>query len=316
MNEPIQITLPTFDNSTVNVWLFLEPEPVLIDCGEKTDKAWQALQDGLHQHGIKVSDIKKIIITHAHIDHMGLANRITQHSDAMIYVSEYVYDWAVDLKTCLDKRTETIRKVFVANDKNLTQPLLFDYKMLAPYWDEIPKERLVTFPMEGTLEFGGKEWEIIYAPGHCINQTCFYQKETKQFFSADALLKIFPIPIIDYQIQEQNQRTKSVPETIETFKKILEMDIDVIYPGHWETIYNPQEIIQNQINRVERKTEAVYQLIKNGTHDFATIYQHIYPKRVNPATRFMVVGFLDILLEQQRIEGKEEDGQLFYYTNG
>lgn len=313
MNEPIQITLPTFDNSTVNAWLFLEPEPVLIDCGEKTERAWQALQNGLQEHGITVSDIKKIFITHAHIDHMGLANRITQHSDAMVYVSEYVYDWAVDLKNCLDKRTETIRKVMFVNNKSLTDPPIFDYNMLAPYWDEISEDRLVTFPMEGTLEFGGQEWEIIYAPGHCINQTCFYQKETKQFFSADALLKIFPIPIIDYQIHNHDERTKSVPETIDTFQKILDMDIETIYPGHWDIINNPQEVIQNQISRVERKTEAVYQLIKSGTHDFYTIFNHIYPNRINPATRFMVVGFLDILLNQERVEVKMQDGQLYYY---
>ena len=42
--EPIQLELPTiFEGMTVNTWLFKGPEPTLIDCGENTDKLWDAL---------------------------------------------------------------------------------------------------------------------------------------------------------------------------------------------------------------------------------------------------------------------------------
>ena len=110
--EPIKIELPTiFEGMTVNAWLFKSPEPTLIDCGEKTDKLWDALINGLKINGLGIRDLKKVIITHAHLDHIGMAKKITDHSDATIWVSEYVYDWATDLKTMLDRRTAAIMDI-------------------------------------------------------------------------------------------------------------------------------------------------------------------------------------------------------------
>ena len=313
MTEPIQIILPTFDNSTVNAWLFLEPEPVLIDCGEKSEASWQALNKGLEKAGIGVADIKKIVITHAHVDHIGLANQIVEHSDAMVYVSEYVYDWAVDLEACLDKRRAVINEIMAVNKPSAKGRFSFGYKELAPYWEEIPKDRLKVFSVDGTLNFGGQDWEVIYTPGHCVNQTCFYQRETKQFFSADALLKIFPIPIIDYGIKPPYHRTKSVPETIETFRMIQRMDIEKVYPGHWAAFENPNALIEKQLKRTNDKIERTFQLIKSGTSDFFSLLNTIYANRINPATMFMMLGFLDILLDENRITKEEKNGQLFYF---
>lgn len=78
MKEPIRIALPTLHHSLmVNTYLFLDPEPVLVDCGLNTPESWIGLNSALNKHGISLKDLKKIIITHAHIDHMGLAGRIT-----------------------------------------------------------------------------------------------------------------------------------------------------------------------------------------------------------------------------------------------
>jgi len=74
MTEPIRIELPTiYGMKSVNAYLFLDPEPTLIDCGEKTDASWKALQSALAVYNLAVKDIKKVIITHAHVDHIGEA---------------------------------------------------------------------------------------------------------------------------------------------------------------------------------------------------------------------------------------------------
>ena len=77
MITPIQIELPTPYSlgsiSSVNAWLFTEPEPTLIDCGLKTEESRLALEAGLAQQGLQLEDIQHIIITHAHEDHSGLA---------------------------------------------------------------------------------------------------------------------------------------------------------------------------------------------------------------------------------------------------
>ena len=313
---PIQLELPTiFEGMTVNAWLIKGETPTLVDCGEKTDKCWDALLNGLKKHGLGIGDIKKVVITHAHLDHIGMANKITQHSDATIWVNEYCYDWAIDLKTMLDRRTKAILGVA---KRNLSKALVdkffnFGYEMLSPYWDEIPAERLKVFPMKGTIKLGDEDWDIIYTPGHCINQTCFYNPRNGEFISADMLLRIIASPIIDAGLKPPYQRVKSLVMHLASYQKIAQLNITKAFPGHFDPLEQVDLLVEKQIQKIHTRKEKCLEGIKSGMTQVEALTNYIYPKRMNNATLFMVLGFIDILLDEGRIEAIEKDGMLHYY---
>lgn len=317
MSEPKLIELSTiFGTQTVNAWLLKEPEPVLIDCGEKTERNWDLLQKGLAKEGLKVGDLSKVIITHAHLDHMGMAGKITENSDATIWVSDYAYDWAVDLKRMLDLREKAFFEIFeqtVGNPDNIGGYRV-GYKELSPMWDEIPENRLQRFAMNDTLNFGGGAWEVIFTPGHCINQTCFYQRENQFLISADMLMKRTPSPIIDADIGEPFRRTKSMKMLLDSFDKLSELDIKKAFPGHYEILENVSQVIEIQVDRILKKKEICFDLIKNGSSEFMELFQTMYPNRNYPPTYFMVVGFLDLLIEEERIEVRKEGAKISYFV--
>lgn len=316
--EPIQLLLPTiFEGMTVNSWLILEPEPTLIDCGEKTDQLWDALVSQLAQHGLTIKDLKKVILTHGHLDHMGMAKKITEHSDATIWMNEYLYDWAVDLKKMLDRRSSAIKQVMDAHytaEYSQKEGLSFGYDELSPYWEEIPAERIQTFSVDQTLNFGGDDWEVIYAPGHCINQTCFFNPKNGYFFSADMLLRMIPSPIIDADLQPPYGPQKSLVMQMETYKKVAQLKITKTFPGHFSSFDNAHELIEKQVGRIHLKKEKCFSLIQNGVSKALDLANEIYPNRINHATLFMVIGFLDILQEENRIESELVDGLLHFYA--
>src|SRR5258708_40212410 len=84
----IPISLPTpFYIGPVNVYLIAEDPITLIDTGPKTKEANDALHEGLRKARIRISDIRRIVVTHAHEDHCGLARSFRdQAKDAEVLV--------------------------------------------------------------------------------------------------------------------------------------------------------------------------------------------------------------------------------------
>ncbi|MEM6805603.1 MAG: MBL fold metallo-hydrolase, partial [Bacteroidota bacterium] len=184
-NSPIRIELPSiFGMKTVNAYLFTDPEPILIDCGEKTDKSWEVLTGALQEHGLSIKDLSKLIITHAHVDHCGAAAKVCEESNAKILYPMYAKGWALDLDEMREQRIKLIKDTLthyqVPKDSLLAQTFAKILYAFRDFWDPIPEERLGFFQDQDILEMGGKVWEVIYTPGHCINQCCFYQEETQE----------------------------------------------------------------------------------------------------------------------------------------
>src|SRR5712691_11715738 len=84
----VPISLPTpFYIGPVNVYLIAEDPITLIDTGPKTKEATEALREALRKARVRVSDIRRIVLTHAHEDHCGLARSLRDEAkDAEVLV--------------------------------------------------------------------------------------------------------------------------------------------------------------------------------------------------------------------------------------
>src|ERR671916_1169757 len=84
----VPISVPTpFYVGPVNVYLIREEPLTLIDTGPKTREALEALKEGLRRERVRVSDIRRIVLTHAHEDHCGLAKQLRDEAkEAEVFV--------------------------------------------------------------------------------------------------------------------------------------------------------------------------------------------------------------------------------------
>lgn len=321
MTEPIRIELPTmYGMNSVNAYLFISPEPILVDCGEKSKASWEALQAALSIHQLTVKDIKKVIITHAHVDHIGMANQIVEESGAEVWVNEYCYDWAVNTEKMWDRRTAMMQKYLLGNmppgekGENFVKMMTSFLGTIKNAWEPLPANKVTTFPMDGILNIGGADWQVIYAPGHTNMQTCFYQKERKWLIAADMLLRITPTPVIEFSLTDVNKRENGLSVMLQSYEKILKLDIETVFPGHYEPFGDHRKLIQSQLRRIHMRKDATFDLIADGKHRFYELFDVLYANRMSMPAMSMLRGYLDLLIDENRIEERIEDGYTMYYA--
>ena len=318
-NEPIRIELPTATIvAPVNVFLIKSPEPTLIDCGMYTPDAWKSLKKGLRQNGVALKDLRRVIVTHSHVDHLGMAGKIAKTSGATIWVNDQCYPFVTDMERTWNERITLIEKSVNQHISPTEMENSFGLAFTGflrngkHFWTTIPKAKIRRYASDGSLVFGDLQWEVMYLPGHSTTQTCFYQKEKKWFIAADALLPLTATPAIEPSLENPEKRSISLPVMIKSLERIKALDIENVYPGHGPVFQNHRKLIDYQLARIQMRKNQVFDLIKNGNNRFFDLFRILYENQINIMGISMLVGYLDLLLLEKKIEENMKDGYIEY----
>jgi glyoxylase-like metal-dependent hydrolase (beta-lactamase superfamily II) len=323
--EPIRLELPTgLDVGPVNIYLFRQPEPVLVDIGLKSPESWDALQFALAEHNLTVMDISRVIITHPHIDHYGQVGTVAAHSDADIWICELGARWLTDAEAVWQERLAYYRDSFIPGigfDPLIAAAFANGMNSFAELYDPAPPERVHTFAADGLLQMGGMAWQVIHTPGHSSAQTCFYQPETRQLLSADHLLKTTPTPVVERPLPPARSRTPALPQFMRSLGLIKSLDIEAVYPGHGRPFgrrFNQDHhpIIEKQCRRIRQRKAECLGHIQAGIRTPATLLDVMYahhPPQIRFAGLWMLIGYLDLLLEDGAIRQETVDGVWHYF---
>ena len=290
-----------------------------MDAGIKSAESWEALQEGLANHGLTAMDLSRIIITHAHVDHDGQAGTIVANSDADVWISDAGAPWLLGMDEQQARRMSYYRDDFLPAT-GLPAPtneiIISGLQAMADQRDPLPPERICAFRTDGILQMGGKAWQVLFTPGHASMQTCFYQPETRQLLSADMLLAITPVPVVESPPVGNTERVPALPLFMQSLDLIEGLDVEVVLPGHGRPFRQHRQVIQRQRARIlERKNECLG-WIKAGFSTPAELVDKMYthrPIQIRFAGLWMLVGYLDLLESEGIIEQRTIDGVWHYY---
>jgi glyoxylase-like metal-dependent hydrolase (beta-lactamase superfamily II) len=161
----------------------------LIDTGWGSDESWTALSAGLASIGGGVADVRGVLVTHLHFDHLGLAERVRQASGA--WVAMHPADAAI-----VGSPAQRDPATFVADEVDFLVSLGADRDEAAA--DVGPAENLGHFSRMAVpdrlledgehADFAGWRLRAVHTPGHTPGHLCFAEERTGLFFSGDHVL--------------------------------------------------------------------------------------------------------------------------------
>ena len=313
----IPLSIPTpFYVGDVNVYLIKEEPLTLIDIGPKTKEAADALREKLKKNGVRLEDIRRIVLTHAHEDHCGLAKQVRdQAKNAEIFV----HNWETGHlfgRLAREEHRKLMNRVGVPD--SIFQEIQEIYKDISLLTDALTTGEFSTLHDEMELEFAAGMLKVLHTPGHTPGSCSFVREADRTLIAGDCVLKrITPNPIISPDPFNAEKRFKSLAEYFVSLAKIRNYSPTLVYGGHGEPITDYEEIFNRYIRAIDERQRDVISLVsKNGVTAW-DVANKLFPKAVNKDVhRFLAiseaVAHLDYAEQTGKIAVEIKEGTEFY----
>ena len=301
----ISIKLPTpFPVGPVNIYLIAEEPVTLIDTGPKTKAAITALRDGLRQHGFRLSDVRRILLTHAHEDHCGLAKTIRDEAkDAEILV----HGWETGHKAArleYDEQRELLVRAGVP-DKQV-ELMRRMYEGVRSYADSLEDHEHAELNDEEELVFESGILRVLHTPGHTPGSCSFLREADRTLIAGDCVLsRITPNPILSPDPVDPKKRFHSLGEYMVSLARIRSFAPTLVHGGHGDTVRDYEELFNRNIRAIRKRQNLVMNLIsKNGTTAWE-IALNLFPEEgADNVHSFLAVSEAVAHLDLAHSEGK------------
>lgn len=302
------ISLPTpFHVGAVNVYLVRDDALTLVDAGAKTGDAWDRLARGLADCGVAPSDIERILLTHGHVDHMGLLGRLLEESEAEAFAHPLVAEQSLDPdeteELALDHKRALMAELGVPHD--LAEACLEAMGGFRAFREEA----VVGQAVEDGHHAG--PYTVYHVPGHSATDTLFVDGAERIAFTGDHLLKdVQPVPLLRRPNRPGEDRPRSLVQFHASLRRTHALDLRVCYPGHGAPIEDHRALIERQLERHERKLEQVRGYIAGGPATPFEIARRMFP-RLDAARLYfglsVAAGMLEMLEERGQAQ-RERNG--------
>ena len=308
-----RIAIPTpFAVGRVNVYL-IEDEPLtLVDAGPNSGTSFDELQRGIAGLGHQLEDIELVILTHQHIDHLGLVSLVAAHSGAEVAAIDvavpFVENFSVEAQADDDFARETMLRHGIPED--VVSALSSVSRAFRAWGARAEVTRVLRDGEE--MSFRDRTLRVHHRPGHSPTDTVFHDPERRILIAADHLLgHISSNPLITRPPEGSSERPQALVTYLDSLRATREMDVELVLPGHGDPVTDHRRLIDERFALHRRRADKIQRLVTERPRTAYDVAQALWGNiAVTQAylTLSEVLGHVDLLLNDGRVREIKRDG--------
>ena len=308
-----RIAIPTpFAVGRVNVYLIDDEPLTLVDAGPNSGTSFDELQRGIAALGHRLEDIELVILTHQHIDHLGLVSLVAAHSGAEVAAIDvavpFVENFSAEAQADDDFARGTMLRHGIPGD--VVSALSSVSQAFRAWGSRADVTRVLRDGEE--MSFRDRTLQVHHRPGHSPTDTVFHDRERRILIAADHLLgHISSNPLITRPPAGSSERPQALVTYLDSLRATREMDVELVLPGHGDPVTDHRRLIDDRFALHRRRADKIARLLAERPRSAYEVAQALWGNiAVTQAylTLSEVLGHVDLLLNDGRVREIKRDG--------
>jgi glyoxylase-like metal-dependent hydrolase (beta-lactamase superfamily II) len=309
-----KLVIPTpFPVGPINIYLVVDDPITLVDTGPKTDEAIAALREQLRKLGFRTEDIKRIVLTHTHEDHCGLAGTLQRESGARVHVHEWEFQ---NISTHRHTRVNPDLLERAGAPREELERMAARYQLIHQFADAV--EDVEAYRDEQEFVFASGALRVVHSPGHTPGSSCLLRESNRLMLAGDTILKIItPNPVLNHDPIDPDRRFPSLGEYLVSLARIRTLAPTLIKTSHGADVTDYEEHFHRLVRHIQDRLAKVISMVPKEGVTAWDMSKMIFPKATD-INRFLAVSEAVANLDLAVAEGKlrmEQNGAVEIYSN-